>query len=163
MSAAKLSIAICELHHPALHGQDSNSTPGIDGHYIASYVIDPDEFINDPEECNAISAMARNHYAQRCPRGHNRLRNYRSLVTRPEYFQPQLVQLTQLQPGEECVAAIKTHLITRMQRRWRAFAANRRRILHKRMQPGALAVRETTGQWPEEIRTIPRLGKLKQA
>lgn len=163
MPATKFSIAICELHHPALHGIDARSTPGIDGHYLASYVLDPEEFVNDPEESQAITAMARSHYARSCPRKHDKVRNYRKLVGRPEYFQPQLVQLTQLEPGDECVAAIKTHLITRVQRRWRAFSAHRRRILHKRMQPEALAVRETTGQWPQELRTMPRLGKLKQA
>jgi hypothetical protein len=162
MSAANFSIAICELHHPALHGVDSNSTPGIDGHYLASYVIDPEDFINDPEECRALAAMARSHYARSCPKKHDKLRNYAKLVRRPEYFQPQLVQLTQLQPGDECVAAIKTHLIIRLQRRWRAFAAKKRRIIHKRMHPTALAIRERTGQWPLELRTLPRLGKITQ-
>lgn len=163
MSCAKFSIAICELHHPSLHGMDSNSTPGIDEHYIASYIIEPDDFINCIQECQGIAASMMRIYARvRLPK-HGKIRNYKKLVERPEYFQPQLVQLTQLQPGDECVAAIKTHLIIRIQRRWRSFASRRKQILHRRMQPQAIAIRQTTGQWPPELRKFPCLYNVKKS
>ena len=159
MSTTKFSIAFCELHHPILHGHNQNSSQDIDTHYIATYVIKPEDFINEYGDCQMISEMIRCNYLQHCPSQHNKIRNYKKLVRRPEYFQPQLVQLVKLLPGNECVAIIKTYLIIRLQRFWRIFIKKRNQIIHMRMQPESLVMRETTGQWPQKLSIMPCLNK----
>ena len=156
------TIAICELHHPSIHGIDNNSTPGIDGHYIASYVIEPEDFMNDIEDCVGVASSMRNDYNRRRLYNHDKIRNYKKIVERPEYLQPQLVYLIELEPGNECVAIIKTHLIVRIQRRWRAFVAKRKLIIQKRMRTRAIAIRERTGLWPLGLRELPRLCMMKK-
>jgi hypothetical protein len=147
MVASNLSLALCEFHHKDIHGLNNSSSKDINNHYIASYVIDPYDFINDPEDCNRLSKMMRSSYKKNSYDNHDAIRNYKIIVKRPEYYNIQLVELNYLQPGNECVAFIKTHLIVRLQRRWRKFALHRQKNLNKRKSYNSISSRETSGRW----------------
>ena len=58
---SRFTLALCEIHNTRMHGKDASSTPGIEGHYIASVTFDPEEFYTN--DWRAVCAMMRSHYA----------------------------------------------------------------------------------------------------
>jgi hypothetical protein len=147
MVASNLSLAFCEIHHKDIHGLNQSSSYDINNHYIASYVIEPDEFINDSGDLKRLSKIMHNSYKKYNYDCHSTIRNYKMIAKRSEYYNIQLVELNYLQPGNECVAFIKTHLIVRLQRRWRKFALHRQKLLNKRKSYHSITSRETSGRW----------------
>lgn len=147
MVASTLSLAFCEIHHNDIHGLNNSSSYDINNHYIATYVIEPDEFINDFRDLKQLSKMMRDSYKKHSYYSHNTIRNYNKIVKDPKYYNIQLVKLDYLKPGNECVAFIKTHLIVRLQRRWRKIYLHRQTQLNKRKSYYSISSRETSGKW----------------
>lgn len=151
---SRFTLALCEIHNTGMHGKDASSTPGIEGHYIASVTFDPEEFYTN--DWRAVCAMMRTHYATNPSlKNHVDIRNYANIVDDPRYFALNLVETTML-PGGECVAAIKTNALKRVQKAWKKAVRERKEVTKKRMAPSALRYRETHGKWPTELQAWPK-------
>jgi hypothetical protein len=85
---------------------------------------------------------------------HPFIRNYKHIIQRPTYIQPEIAQCIYLS-GDECVAILKTFWIRIIQRTWKRVFQTRREILRKRMLPQNLRERETHGKWPMTCRYYP--------
>ena len=62
---AKYAIAICELHNTNLHGTTMDSSNDIENHYLASYILTPEEFYGNEwhdiiENLNTMSENSEN-------------------------------------------------------------------------------------------------------
>jgi hypothetical protein len=77
---------------------------------------------------------------------HPFIRNYRRIVLRPEYIQPEIAECIILSSGES-VAILKTFWIRIIQRAWRRVLLERKVVLEKRSTPGELYYRQTRGKW----------------
>jgi len=144
----RFTLALCELHHPTLHGFDDESSPDINGHYLASYTFDADDFYRN--EWKAVAALMRISYATREIPPHALVRNYAQVHCAPEYSSLQLVETKELEGGE-CVAALKTGIIKKIQRSWRRTLAELKVVMEKRKAIKNLKHRETTGRWPSGL------------
>lgn len=159
-SNSRYSIALCELHNKRLHGMTQDSSPDIQNHYLASFVFDNEEFYDN--EWKGLIANMRTAYSQRRNIKHDSIRNYKNIVNDPNYFNLDIVELTELEGGE-LIATKKTHLLKIIQRKWRKIHHERKRILQGRKTPRALEERRITGQWPKHLRQWPIIYKVKQA
>lgn len=152
----RYSIALCEIHNKRLHGMTSDSSPDIQNHYLASFVFDNEEFYDN--EWRPLIANMRTSYSQRLNINHDNIRNYNNIISNPNYFNLDIVELTELEGGE-LVATKKTHLLKMIQRKWRKIHHERQRILQGRKSTRALEERRITGQWPKHLRNWPTLHK----
>lgn len=154
VSIPKYSIALCELHNKCLHGMTSDSSPNIQNHYLASFVFDNEEFYDN--EWQGVAANMRTAYSQRPNIKHDNIRNYKNIVSDPNYFNLDIVALNEMEGGE-IVATKKTHLLKMIQKKWRKMYHERQRVLKGRTSIRALDERRLTGQWPKGLRTYPTL------
>ena len=129
-------LAMCEPFHPALFGQDTASTPGIEGHFLVQMVVDTQDFLDDAygEELELWKT------APRTDAPHPVLRNYRQ-VQDQMVGRLELVDMHELTPGGEAVAIVKTTWLKMVQRRWRQKLADRRAEALRHSHPHALAHR----------------------
>ena len=151
---SRFTLALCEIHNEGMHGKNESSTPGIEGHYLASVTFDPEEFYTN--DWRAIAAMMRTHYATHSHlKNHGSIRNYTNIVDDPNYFTLNIIEMKELQGGE-CVAAIKTNSLKRVQKAWKKAIKERKEIIKKRSQVAALKYRETHGKWPNDLMKWPK-------
>jgi hypothetical protein len=126
--ANTLKLAICELHHPRLHGFDgARSTNGISGQFMALYTYPLDyrrvqDTIRRASDDSAILVdrfTFTDVYAD-CgdQMGHPIVRNFLKVCRSPRVAGPQIVKVVRLAGGED-MAIIKTHWLRILQRRWR--------------------------------------------
>lgn len=156
-SMSQFKIALCEIYNKDLHGLTENSSRDIQEHILATYLFDLEEFY-DVEGVNDILNMMQNEYSLHEDLSHDNIRNYKNIVTQPNYFTLDIVELHELE-GQEIVATKKTHYIKMIQRRWRSILKERERILKARRTPRSLRERELTGKWPKHLRNWPTLKK----
>ena len=161
MQPPTLQLAICEIWNPTIHGQDTTSSPNIAGQFLVHSIIDLEEF----EELgfdDIIQMLTEGYHAYlsvwddgRIEMAHPFIRNYQTIVRGDDYIKLDIVAVDELQ-GLEHVAYIKTHWIRLVQRCWKRIFKERKLMLAKRGSPKALRIRETTGQWPKDMRIWPR-------
>lgn len=162
MVQSRFTLAVCEIHNTKLHGFTQGSSRDIKGHYLVTYNIDVNEFMNDIEECQDILNAMEDWYDENENKTlyHDYIRNYSNIVRNPKYFQIHIVEMKELE-GNEYVASLKTYLINIIQRRWRKYYANKQKIINERKRPFALLTRELTGKYPKGLNNLPNIRKHK--
>lgn len=90
------------------------------------------------------------------PLNHPTIRNYKNIISRPNYIKPEIAEYIIL-PTQESIAILKTFWIRIIQRAWKKIYGQRKDILKKRCCPGAISTFQITGKWPEHCRKLPGL------
>lgn len=157
LSTTKYNLVLCEIFNQGIHGGNDAT---LNYHYLVSsrWKKFDSEYIEDMAE----TVMA--YYLLNASNNFNYLinhpiRNYRNIVTRTNYIQPQIAQCIYL-PTQECICILKTFWIKLIQRKWKKIYAERQRIINLRKDPKCLRVREITGNWPENCRYFPGLRSM---
>jgi hypothetical protein len=150
-------LAISEVFHPAFHGQDANSTPGVHTQFLIYATIDLADFYSDNYLYEVRSLLRYHNATLQLLNGsaeHPSIRNYD--VVYNKYMRLEIIQADVLKGNEE-VAYLKTFWLRLVQRRWKKIYQARREMLQKRSDIKALQERQRTGQWPIGLRTLPSL------
>ena len=87
---------------------------------------------------------------------HENIRNYKNIISKNDYIQPQIAQVIYLSSGE-CVAIIKTVWLKVIQRSWKRLCQQRKEILNKRLQNKSIIYKEMNGEWPQECINYPSI------
>lgn len=124
--------ALTEIYNETIHGRTPDSAPNIDNYILCSYTFEPEEIMSKEYEEIAEQIMQNYHdivepCLYECP--HPVVKNYSTLINRPQYYELQFVFAEELPTGEY-VATIKTGLIVRLQRTWKNRLNKRKRIIH---------------------------------
>lgn len=129
MANSNFQIAICEIFNRRIHGYIAGqSSNGIDSHILVKTTFTAEEFMNN-EYSEIIENMQQEYNTY--PIGykyHNIIRNYSNIVSSPNYYKVDIVQMFELRGGE-CIAIVKTYLLKILQRKWRKWFNNRYRII----------------------------------
>ena len=141
-------LAICEVFHPVLHGQDENSSPAIHTHFLVYTLIDLPNFYDliylwEEQHLKAIHGRLKNHPT---------IRNYRKV--QKKYIRLEIIQADVL-TGQEEVAYLKTFWLRIVQRRWKKIYKDRQTLIQQRSTFKALQERQRTGKWPPHLRQWP--------
>ena len=164
--APQNALAICEPFHPDLHGQDENSTPNIDRHFLIYTTITLAEFYSNEYKSEEIS-LRRHRKAITLMRmmdgdddnnniidnKHPVIRNYKHLAQKSLCLE--IIRADELQPGQEAVAYLKTFWLRIVQRCWKKVFKQRKVILKGRMSIRIQQEHMRTGQWPPHLRYWP--------
>ena len=152
---APCKLAICEVFHPVFHGQDENSSPGIQSQFLVYTFIELEDFYSG-EYLYEVNSLRRYRHAVTLMHGaeHPSIRNYQKVARK--YMRLEIVQADVLKGGEE-VAYLKTFWLRLVQRRWRKIYQARKEILKKRSGIKVLQERQRTGKWPAHLRQLPTL------
>ena len=151
-STTVYKLAICEIFHPILHGQDETSSPEIAGQFLVYTLIDLADFYSNAylfEESSrrryikAVQLL----YGETASEQHSTIRAYNKLAIK--YCSLQIVQ-TNILTGLEEVAYLKTFWLKLVQRRWKKIYKARQDLLKERMTIRALTFRARTGKWPRQ-------------
>tara|TARA_Y100001935_G_C17308364_1_gene513951 strand:+ start:2264 stop:2740 length:477 start_codon:yes stop_codon:yes gene_type:complete len=151
----RFQLAICELFSPQLHGTTTNSSKGISGHLLVNTSIMLEEFYNNTY-LEDIS-MLRQQYQGIISAQHPHIRNYANIISYDKSFKLDIIELDELEGGNEHVGYLKTHWIKCIQRKWKKVYATRKRIIRQRSSNNALREKELTGNWPKQMRSWPVL------
>jgi hypothetical protein len=174
-----LYLATCELYNPCIHGQDSNSSPDINGHFLCGYVLSLDDAEFNPTDYPLVMLLRNlpvttgasewrvedTVYWKQSENGallpptiansminygHPIIRNYRA-ITRQRGVRPlEIVELVTLEPGEECVCIIKTFWLRIFQRRIKRWIQNKKRVKSILKHTRFLLLREC-GMYPTKL------------
>jgi hypothetical protein len=149
-----LHLATCELYNPCIHGQDNNSSPDINGHFLCGYVLDTEFNPTDyplimllPVTVTSSAAIEWSvedtvYWKQMengallppdvansmLTYGHPIIRNYREIIRTRGIRPLEIVELVTLEPGDECVCIIKTLWLRIFQRRIKRWIQNKKRV-----------------------------------
>jgi hypothetical protein len=149
-----LYLATCELYNPCIHGQDSNSSPDINGHFLCGYVLSLDETEFNPTDYPLIMLLPVTTGASEwsvedtvywkqmengallppdvansmLTYGHPIIRNYWEIIRTRGIRPLEIVELVTLEPGDECVCIIKTFWLRIFQRRIKRWIQNKKRV-----------------------------------
>lgn len=171
---SKYRIVLSEIYNEYIHGDGEpmiNSHYLIIGkfnHYYESYYSDDeledddsnnasvyddddDDYDRDIVPIEEIMTLHNDKYRSQFIRNtvrykHPFIRNYRQIVLRPEYIQPEIAECIILPTGES-VAILKTFWIRIIQRAWRRVLLERVATMKKRSSPSELYYRQTRGKW----------------
>lgn len=179
-------LMVCELHNPHIHGKTEDSYAFIENHYLVYDVFDAktnisylsksldeiltsdddssdeDDEIDEPVYMKKIIKMLRDKYFILCNYGkygsykHPTIRNYKKIIAKPDYIKPE-IGVYILLPTQESIAILKTVWLRIIQRKWKKICKEKQFILQNRLNPNSLYIRETTGKWPSEYRSLPGL------
>ena len=151
---ASYKLAICEVFHPDLHGQDENSSPNINSHFLVYTMIDLPDFYNNSylSEENSYRRYRRAIQLLHGSPAHPMIRDYNKVATK--YIRLEIIQ-ADLLSGQEEVAYLKTFWLRIVQRRWKKIYKDRKEILRQRGQVKAMQERQRTGNWPKHLRNWP--------
>lgn len=93
---------------------------------------------------------------------HPTIRNYRDIISRPNYIKPEIGEYIIL-PTQEAIAILKTVWLRIIQRKWKKVFAERRHIITQRCYIPNLRYKEINGEWPQTCSALPDLkGMLKE-
>ena len=177
-------LMLCELHHPQLHGKDSHSDPNIENHYLIYDRFDPktgisfmdlnnvteydtdNEYDSDNEEHNennlvkiheCINILTQ-HYAAIINTiiDHPTIRNYNHIISRINFFKPEIGEYIML-PTHEEIAILKTFWLRIIQKKWKQIFKQRKEIIRLRCYLSNLRIREINGAWPDSCLKLPEL------
>ena len=149
-------LVLCELFNNAFHGMDDSSDPNIQEQFLVSYIFKND----DNDDINSILNNYKNHYQRvyiyNINISHSIIRNYKHIISRPNYIQLQIAKVIYL-TGQECVAIIKTIWIKIIQRKWKKIYKQRKNILNIRNLPSSLFYKQQHNKWPNNCCYLPQL------
>ena len=149
-------LAICEVFHPTLHGQNETSSPKVDTHFLIYTLIDIDDFYTQAylSEENSLRRYRKAIHImhESLNKTHPSIRNYRRVSNK--YIRLEIIQ-TDVLTGQEEVAYLKTFWLRIVQRRWKKIYKERKDLLRQRSTMTALVERQRTGQWPTHLRSWP--------
>jgi len=162
----KWFLMLCELHCPGIHGKTDDSDANIETHYLiydrfdgktgisfqdldqyeeydTDTEDDEDNQYNGPIKINDsidhLRTFYNNVYDINNAGIHPYIRNYRNIVSRPDYIKPEIGQYIML-PTLETVAILKTFWLRIIQRAWKkvfkqrlALLKNPRTILNREL------------------------------
>jgi len=152
-SLTHYNIILCELFNKKIHGSlDNNTKEENIGYLVYCKFKNLDiELIEDigREIIGAYHLSIRNGE-------HNIYRNYRNIISRPDFIKPEIAQCVYLE-SQHCVAILKTIWIKLIQRKWKKVFAERKQILNERCTIKALLYREINGKWPSHCIYLPSL------
>lgn len=172
-------IVLCEIYNKYIHGSCDGDNPMINSHYLIigkfnpyyeSYYSDEeddeendndeeddddDDYDRDSMPIDEIMALHTDKYRSQFIRHtvrykHPFIRNYRQIVLRPEYIQPEIAQCVVLSTGES-VAILKTFWIRIVQRAWKRVFLERTALMKKRCTPSELYYRQMRGKWSSSM------------
>jgi hypothetical protein len=171
---SKYNLALCELYNENIHG-----TSDIDGHYLSIYThsdaeITPEEQDSDDDDdddddddvqtnsknnrfwiLNSIKDLYCERYKQLRMKNHKSIRNYKKIVSRKNYIQPEIVEKISI---DDCNCVIlKTFWLKIVQRTWRRIYRQRLDIIKKWMMPSNIFYRERNGRWPQDCSHLPSI------
>jgi hypothetical protein len=150
-SLTRYNIVLCELYNSKIHGSLENSSKEENiGFLVCCRFKKLDiEFIEDivSEMAGAYNLSIRNS-------NHNIYRNYRNIISRPNYFKPEIAQCVYLE-SLHCVAILKTFWIKLVQRTWKRVFTERKRVITERCSVKSLRHREINGKWPNTCNYLP--------
>jgi hypothetical protein len=155
MTSKAYQLAICEVFHPAIHGQDESSSPNVHTQFLIYAPISIADFYSQAY-LTEENHLRRYRHALRLMllhETHPTIRNYRRVANK--YIRLEIIQADVLRGCEE-VAYLKTFWLRVVQRRWKKIYKARKDLLRQRSTPAALAERQRTGQWPVQLRRWPR-------
>ena len=149
ISPTKYNIVLCELFNNKLHGSTNSD---VSKHYLLINRIkklDLD-FIDD------WTAPLNQDYIDRQEQisPHKFIRNYKNMITKPNYIKPEIGEKIYL-PSGHCVCIIKTIWLKLIQRAWKKTYKNRINVIRKRCSIESIRTRVITGNWPENCRYLP--------
>jgi hypothetical protein len=156
MTLSKFNIVLCELHNPILHGKTTESDPTIDGQYLVTDKLEPNDFFDKIYLQNYIKFITLNYtFFQRfySDFSHSIIRNYHKIISQKQFIKPEIAESIYLSGGE-CVAILKTFWIKIIQRKWKKIFQQRQNILFKRRQANEIRHHQLTGQWKTKMPSI---------
>ena len=149
---SQMQLAICELFSPHIHGITVNSSKDIEEHWLVHTTITPEEFYDDTYTEDIAYIQHQYGILNQQNRRHPLIRNYTHIVSCDSYIKLNIVHIHELEGGNEIVGYIKTHWLKVIQRAWKRFYAERKRIIQMRSSNKALMERQLTGKWPLKMR-----------
>ena len=182
---SKYNLMLCELHNPVTHGINEYSDPNIESHYIVFDRYQPfsegyfdeiehnidnldfnelqdeneaenealTEMKSDIQVLKRIYSLPIQHYST------STIRNYRHIISRPNYIQPEIGQYIVL-PTQEAIAILKTFWIRIIQKKWKKVFQERKRVLDARTNLSSIYYRQINGKWPSNCNYLPGLNSL---
>jgi len=154
-SATKYNIVLCELYNDKLHGKTNNNDAYT--HYLLINRIKK----LDMNFINSFTKTINKDYIERQNQiiPHKFIKNYKNIITRPNYIKPEIGEIIHL-PCGRTVCIIKTLWIKIIQRAWKKVYNIRIQMFKMRCQIQSLKYREITGKWPDSCRYMPTLHGL---
>jgi hypothetical protein len=154
-SATKYNIVLCELYNSKLHGSTNNND--VNNNYLLINRIKK----LDISFINSLTKTLNKDYIERQEQiiPHKFIKNYKNIITRPNYIKPEIGEVIHL-PYGHTVCIIKTIWIKLIQRAWKKVYNIRMQMFKRRCQMNSLKHREVTGRWPENCRYFPSLQGL---
>jgi hypothetical protein len=172
-----LHLATCELYSPCIHGQDSNSSPDINGHFLCGYVVPLDRIGFNPADYPLVLLLRHLPFTfewrvedtvywkqlengallppdvanSMLNYGHPIIRNYRSIIRQRGIRPLEIVELVTLEPGDECVCIIKTFWLRIFQRRIKRWIRNKQHVISMLKHTRFLLLRECGFQTNKNI------------
>ena len=153
----KFNLVLCELYNSKIHGNKM-----YDGHYLCSYTIpindendendddseDDDDEYYEEDDTKIIGNIIQTGYDELSERlkSHTLIRNYKNIVSNPNYITPQIAQIIITKSGEHLVI-IKTYWIKIIQRRWKKIYRRRYHFIFGNQMVKQLKYREIHGRW----------------
>ena len=173
MGSPTYRIVLCEIYNEYIHGPSND--PMINSHYLIigkfnpyydSYYSDDsdlasetetddsediDDYDRDSLPIDDLMELHREKYISEFIRHtvrykHPVIRNYRRIVLRPTYIQPEIAKCIILHSGES-VAILKTFWLRIVQRAWKRVFSERNALIKKRCSPDELYYKERRGKW----------------
>jgi len=148
-----LTLGICQLFTPNIHGITEDSSPNIIGNYIVADKIDSGEFYDNSYLLtildikygwmNAISMIG-----TRATYNHPIVLNFRHMVSQKDFIKLDIIESIEMSGGE-IIAIIKTLWLRILQRRWKNIFRDRQNRIKLCKTPRALNYRALTGGWPK--------------
>tara|TARA_A100001015_G_C14954304_1_gene698097 strand:- start:1007 stop:1537 length:531 start_codon:yes stop_codon:yes gene_type:complete len=173
-----LTLAICELHIPDLHGYTNSSDKDIINHYMITNIVELDDFYNEDykvdiaimNECylmwlysyidevdnynyDSDNEEELDEYLVRNNITHPNIRNYSNIIDDGKYIKLDIVEMHELN-GHEMVGFIKTFWLRILQRKWKKIFKKRKEVIRKRKFLSSLKNREINGNWSNKLRSL---------
>jgi hypothetical protein len=158
-----LTLGICELFHPKIHGNTSSSSSTINLHYIVNCLVDPDDFMTNSryKKIDLQSMMTRCEYESdldhlitvynKINTRNNRyikhpiIENYDFIIRKNNYIRVEIIEMHTL-VGMEEIAVLKTHWIRLVQRKWKKLYKIKMEKIKRLMSWNNLRKRELYGR-----------------
>ena len=152
-SLTHYNIILCELYNSKIHGSLENGSKEENIGYLVCCKFKK----LDVELIDGISSELVGAYHLGIRNGkHNIYRNYRNIISNPNYFKPEIAHCIYLE-SKHCVATLKTFWIKLIQRTWKKIFVERKRVLNERINLKSLKYRELNGKWPATCIDYPGL------
>jgi hypothetical protein len=154
----KFNLVLCEIFNTEMHGFTKDSDPNIKTHFLSIYILK--KYINF-EKINNMVELYQTYYLNTYTsfENHEIIRNYKNIVSSPNYIKPEIAQVLLLS-GNEKVVIIKTFWIKIVQRLWKKVFNQRKNIIEKRKHVKSILYKETNGIWPQDCIYLPTISGM---